>query len=75
MVGMSDQDSSRIGGKPAESPKNPKVYGVPVKIDPYTSVRTDHSLGTSGSPSAPKKKDERPFDPFGVVIESPTGGD
>lgn len=53
--------------------KNPKVFGVPVKIDPYTSVRPEHPTGEFGMPSA-KKKDDKPFDPFAVVIESPKGG-
>ena len=72
MGGMSDNSSHPFGSKPAESPKNPKVYGIPVKIDPYSSVRPGPPTGTT--PRAPEKKDERPFDPFGVVIESPKGG-
>ncbi|MFP2903754.1 hypothetical protein ACLESD_01515 [Pyxidicoccus sp. 3LFB2] len=64
---MSDDNSTSNFGKPAEPPKkNPKVFGMPVKIDPYSSV------GGSGTPG--KKKDDAPFDPFAVVIESPKGG-
>ncbi|MFP2958835.1 hypothetical protein ACLEPN_13565 [Myxococcus sp. 1LA] len=70
---MSDNSSSNFG-KPSEPKKNPKVFGVPVKIDPYSSVRPDHPTGEYGMPNASKKKDDRPFDPFAVVIESPKGG-
>ncbi|MBZ4418889.1 hypothetical protein [Myxococcus sp. RHSTA-1-4] len=71
---MSDDSQSNFG-KPAEPKKNPKVFGVPVKIDPYSSVRPDHPTGEWGMPdNKPKKRDDTPFDPFAVVIESPKGG-
>ncbi len=72
---MSDDSKSNFG-TPAEPPKkNPKVFGVPVKIDPYTSVRPDHPTGEYGMPDTKKKKrDDAPFDPFAVVIESPKDG-
>ncbi|QSQ24425.1 hypothetical protein JY651_05565 [Pyxidicoccus parkwayensis] len=71
---MSDGDSGSNFGKPSEPKKNPKVFGVPVKIDPYSSVRPDHPTGEWGMPDGKKKKqDDKPFDPFAVVIESPTG--
>ncbi|MCP3140626.1 hypothetical protein [Pyxidicoccus xibeiensis] len=70
---MSDDSQSNFG-KPAEVKKNPKVFGVPVKIDPYSSVRPDHPTGEFGMPDGKKKRDDKPFDPFAVVIESPKGG-
>ncbi|NMO14168.1 hypothetical protein HPC49_25070 [Pyxidicoccus fallax] len=69
---MSDDSKSNFG-KPHEPKKNPKVFGVPVKIDPYTSVRPDHPTGEWGMPDKKKKRDDAPFDPFAVVIESPQG--
>lgn len=71
---MSDDSKSHFG-KPSEPKKNPKVFGVPVKIDPYTSVRPDHPTGEWGMPDTKKKRDDAPFDPFAVVIEAPKGGD
>lgn len=60
-------------GQVREHKKNPKVFGVPVKIDPYSSVRPEHPTGEFGMPTEKKKSDEK-FDPFAVVIESPKGG-
>ncbi|MCP3169473.1 hypothetical protein [Myxococcus qinghaiensis] len=71
---MSDDNRSSFGG-PSETKKNPKVFGIPVKIDPYTSVRPTHPTGEYGMPNtATRKKSDKPFDPFAVVIESPEGG-
>jgi hypothetical protein len=67
-------DSGSNFGKPSEPKKNPKVFGVPVKIDPYSSVRPDHPTGEYGMPDKKKKRDDAPFDPFAVVIESPKNG-
>ncbi|MBU8898406.1 hypothetical protein DRW03_33295 [Corallococcus sp. H22C18031201] len=61
-------------GQVREVKKNPKVFGVPVKIDPYTSVRPEHPTGEFGMPTPQHKKKDEKFDPFSIVIESPKGG-
>jgi len=58
---MSDTGQSvKFGQQPSETKKNPKVFNLRVKIQPYVHV----------SSSSPKRKDEK-FDPFAVKFESP----
>ncbi len=58
---MSDSNKAdQFGQKPEETKKNPKVFGLRVKIEPYLSVKQ----------SGQKKKDEK-FDPFSVTYEGP----
>ncbi|WNG35496.1 hypothetical protein F0U60_18860 [Archangium minus] len=58
---MSDSPKSdQFGQKREETKKNPKVFGLRVKIDPYLTPQ----------PSEKKRKDEK-FDPFAVTYEAP----
>ncbi len=57
---MSDTKPPAFGQVRSETKKNPKVFGLRVKIEPYTSVPADKK----------PRKDEK-FDPFAVVIETP----
>jgi hypothetical protein len=58
---MSDSTKAQpFGQKREETKKNPKVFNLRVKIEPY--------VNTSAGPK--KRKDEK-FDPFGVNFEAP----
>ena len=60
---MSDSnDSTKFGTPAAETKKNPKVFNLRVKIEPYTNTRP---------PEAKRAKKEEKFDPFGVVFKPP----
>lgn len=56
-------DSSKgqqFGQKQEETKKNPKVFNLPVKIEPYVNT-----------PADTKKRKEEKFDPFAVNFEVP----
>jgi hypothetical protein len=58
---MSDSNKTeQFGQKREETKKNPKVFGLRVKIEPYVSVQRDQT----------KRKDEK-FDPFAVTYQGP----
>lgn len=58
---MSDSNKIDQFGQPREeTKKNPKVFNLRVKIDPYLNVQREK----------PKRNDE-PFDPFGVSYKAP----
>jgi hypothetical protein len=58
---MSDSNKTeQFGQKREETKKNPKVFGLRVKIEPYVSVQRDQT----------KRKDEK-FDPFAVTYRGP----
>jgi hypothetical protein len=58
---MSDSKKTEQFGQPREeTKKNPKVFGLRVKIDPYLATPREK----------PKRKDE-PFDPFAVTYKGP----
>ncbi|PTL78802.1 hypothetical protein [Vitiosangium sp. GDMCC 1.1324] len=57
---MSDSKGDQFGQKPEETKKNPKVFGLRVKIEPYVSVQREQ-----------KKRKEETFDPFAVTYQGP----
>ncbi len=58
---MGDSNKTeQFGQKREETKKNPKVFGLRVKIEPYVSVQR-----------GPKKRTDEKFDPFAVTYEGP----
>lgn len=59
---MSDSSNKadQFGQKREETKKNPKVFNLRVKIEPYVNTPADKK----------KRKDEK-FDPFGVSFDAP----
>jgi hypothetical protein len=58
---MSDSKKTEQFGQPREeTKKNPKVFGLRVKIDPYVNT-----------PREKKKSRDEKFDPFAVNFEAP----
>jgi hypothetical protein len=55
-----------------ETRKKPTVFGIPVKIDPYTVVRVDRPGGEYVVPPKQPKREER--DPNALVVEYPGHG-
>jgi hypothetical protein len=56
----------------SETRKKPTVFGIPVKIDPYTSIRVDKPGGEYVTPPNQPKQEERP--PNSLVVEYPGRG-
>lgn len=58
---MSDSTKSeQFGQKPEETRKNPKVFNLRVKIEPYLKT-----------PAEKKQRKDEKFDPFAVNFEAP----
>ncbi|MFY0565619.1 hypothetical protein ACN28E_17490 [Archangium lansingense] len=58
---MSDSTKTQqFGQKQEETKKNPKVFGLRVKINPYLNTAAEK-----------KKRDDEKFDPFAVNFKSP----
>ena len=57
----------------SETREKPTVFGIPVKIDPYTSIRTDKPGGEYViAPKQPGREAERA--PNSLVVEYPGRG-